>query len=375
MEIRKCQFCGCDISHLRRNATICGSKECTKSYRKWRIENKIGKRFCIICGKDISDTPNQRKICDNPECRKELSRKHYAETFKKKVCKRCGKEFFGTEKQVCCEDCSKIRDIKYEELTRPVKCKYCGKIVAYETVKKTAKTNDESFDKVCDECKEKIFVRFSERMKIDNPVFKNGVVEKRSETFHKNYLKKCEEEGRIPYHKADYKGETKEEMILRMKTNNPMQKQEIRDKVAKTLKERYENGELRKYIGKDNWNWKGNRPFNKAVRIALRRWVKREMESKNFTCQICGKIKTELHVHHLEPLREIITKFLEKLKIDIDYINNIEGTEEYFSIINQIVDYHYENENIGIVVCPSFHNVIDKQYKRKTYENKKHQKT
>lgn len=48
-----------------------------------------------------------------------------------------------------------------------------------------------------------------------------------------------------------------------------------------------------------------------------------------------------------------------------------EGSERYFNIIKQIVDYHNDStDNIGIVVCPECHNELDDYYKRKTHENK-----
>lgn len=67
---RKCKFCGCDISHLRANATICGSKECTAMYKKEQVKNKKNPkpRFCEVCGKSIDNLPTQRKICKDPEC-------------------------------------------------------------------------------------------------------------------------------------------------------------------------------------------------------------------------------------------------------------------------------------------------------------------
>ena len=52
--------------------------------------------------------------------------------------------------------------------------------------------------------------------------------------------------------------------------------------------------------------------FNKAVRIELRKWVKEQMEKVHYICQKCGKTRTELYVHHLHPLRDIILDTLNK---------------------------------------------------------------
>jgi hypothetical protein len=155
----------------------------------------------------------------------------------------------------------------------------------------------------------------------------------------------------------------REETAERMRQHNPMFDKNVSKKVAKTLKQRYKDGTIPKHFGKDNWNWKGNRNFNKAVRINLRKWVKEMFIKNNFTCQICGKNKGELHVHHIEPLRDIISNFMEKENYTIEYINDIEGTDEYQEFINKIVKYHYDNDNIGIVLCPECHAKMDRQYR------------
>ena len=155
----------------------------------------------------------------------------------------------------------------------------------------------------------------------------------------------------------------REETAERMRQHNPMFDKNVSKKVAKTLKQRYKDGTIPKHFGKDNWNWKGNRNFNKAVRINLRKWVKEMFIKNNFTCQICGKNKGELHVHHIVPLRDIISNFMEKENYTIEYINVIEGTDEYQEFINKIVKYHYDNDNIGIVLCPECHTKMDRQYR------------
>ena len=54
---------------------------------------------------------------------------------------------------------------------------------------------------------------------------------------------------------------------------------------------------------------------------------------------------------------------MEKENYTIEYINDIEGTDEYQEFINKIVKYHYDNDNIGIVLCPECHAKIDRQYR------------
>lgn len=363
---RKCIICGADISHRKKNAILCEKKSCENKYRKIRLTNK-SKRYCEVCGDDISNLPSQRRICLKEECIAEQKRRKYKESLKEKICQYCGEKFYGTLRQVNCEKCCRKKNIEYEIITRPIKCKHCGKIIRYEEIKLASKTNiEQGKTEVCEECKKKNYEKSSIRMKNNNPSYNYENVLKGIKTREVRYGFK---------RKPKKKGETKEEMRLRMKTNNPMQREEVRNKVADTLRKKYKEGKLKKYFGKDNWNWKGNRQFNKAVRIALRRWVKMLFEETNYTCQKCGKINTELHVHHLLPLRTIIKEELENENITIEYINKIEGTEEYYNIINKIVQFHYEHKDIGIVVCPDCHEILDNFYKcKKKNENTKNRK-
>lgn len=157
----------------------------------------------------------------------------------------------------------------------------------------------------------------------------------------------------------------------RMKLNNPMFNQSVRKKVSDTIKTKIKNGELTYLRGVENSNWRGNRRFNKSVRLGLKDWIKKQLADANYTYQRCHKHGGELQVHHLEPLRDIISKVLENRGIDINYVNDITGTSEYFEIIDEILNYHNTHDNISIVVCPNCHNEIDSYYKRRTHENKK----
>ena len=85
--MKTCKYCGCDISHLRANATICGSRECTNAYRRELKSKPKEPRTCEICGTSIDDLPGQRRICKNPECEAEQKRRKYAQALKEKICK------------------------------------------------------------------------------------------------------------------------------------------------------------------------------------------------------------------------------------------------------------------------------------------------
>lgn len=309
---RKCIICGKDISHLKSNAKLCGDKKCEYAYAKIRKATKDDDRFCEICGDKINDLPRQRKICLKEECIRQQKIRKYHSALKAKICERCGNEFEGTYKQKLCPQCRENRKpLERKEIEVTLYCKYCKKPIGKEVRLMTILSSTEDYTFVCDECKQA----------------------------------------------------HREETAERMRQHNPMFDKNVSKKVAKTLKQRYKDGTIPKHFGKDNWNWKGNRNFNKAVRINLRKWVKEMFIKNNFTCQICGKNKGELHVHHIEPLRDIISNFMEKENYTIEYINDIEGTDEYQEFINKIVKYHYDNDNIGIVLCPECHAKMDRQYR------------
>lgn len=309
---RKCIICGKDISHLKSNAKLCGDKKCEYAYAKIRKATKDDDRFCEICGDKINDLPRQRKICLKEECIRQQKIRKYHSALKTKICERCGNEFEGTYKQKLCPQCRENRKpLERKEIEVTLYCKYCKKPIGKEVRLMTILSSTEDYTFVCDECKQA----------------------------------------------------HREETAERMRQHNPMFDKNVSKKVAKTLKQRYKDGIIPKHFGKDNWNWKGNRNFNKAVRINLRKWVKEMFIKNNFTCQICGKNKGELHVHHIEPLRDIISNFMEKENYTIEYINDIEGTDEYQEFINKIVKYHYDNDNIGIVLCPECHAKMDRQYR------------
>lgn len=381
MDIRKCLFCGTDISHKNRNAIICGCQSCISKYDKWRREHKKNNphRYCIVCGTCIDDLPPQRKVCLTENCVKTDKANKYATKLYVKKCKKCGNIFESTAKQKLCAECREVchKDAKYEIIQQTVICRECGKTIETREKKKTPRTLNIVCE-LCDDCKTKHKEKFkneaSERMKNNNPMKNKDVANKMGKTQRQHYIDKCISEGKpikpIAHKKLCDEKEAPIETKMRMMVHNPMFKKETREKVSKTVKEKIANGEITYKKGKEHPLWKGNRNFNKSVRVELRKWVKEKFIEANFTCQICGKTKTELHVHHLEPLREIIENYLNNNNLTIEYLNDIEGSDEYFRVIQEIVNYHIENKGVGIVVCPECHNKLDKQYKRKTHDNK-----
>lgn len=377
--MRMCKYCGCDISHLRANTTICGSKKCNAAYKRDSLKNKKEPRYCEVCGKSIDDLPGQRRICLDSECIAEQKRRKYAASKKEKICKKCGKTFLGTIKQTCCEVCRLEHNHSdcFKTIKQTIVCKKCGKILKIVEKAQSGRVKNVLEKGVCEECKEKSRQESSKRMQKANPMYNIDTKVKVSRTKSKimgGQVLSEEETKKKLLDKNSHIPETKEETSIRMHLYNPMYNLETRNKVSNTIKQNILEGKIIYKKGSEHYLWKGNRTFNKAVRIELRNWVKSKFEESNYTCQKCGKTHTELQVHHLEPLRDIIQNFLDKHDYTIDYINSIQGNEEYFSLIKEIVEYHEKNMQIGLVVCPNCHYEIDESYKRKTYEDKENNK-
>lgn len=376
-EKRYCLYCGKDISDRKLSAKICDNPECEKKRQRDRKTNNT-QRLCMICGCDISDLPPQSKICKKEECHKIRSKQLYDNAQVKKICTCCGNEFIGTQKQLVCSDCKKTRYIRKvqntPQITQNVYCENCGTHI--ETLQKYKTVHIyETVYKLCNNCltkkKEENYKHSSERMKKDNPMFNEETKAKVSNTIRNNYIKKCNELGIEPrkHYIRPEVPETKEDLIKRMKENNPMFNKETVEKMKKTYQQHIADGIIKYKKGSEHWLWKGNRELNGYVRVALRKWVKHMFENAQFTCQHCGKTHTELHVHHTKPLRNIISEFLDKNNYTIEYMNSIVGSQEYINFIQEIVDYHFqENENIGIVVCPECHNKLDPYYNQKKYD-------
>lgn len=338
---------------------------------------------CVICGKDITKS-RRLKTCGCEVCKKEYKHLHYKEALKEKTCLCCGQTFLGTGKANYCESCKlKRRKRKvYEKIKQNVICQSCGKIIRIQ-YKNLTKTIPENVYEFCDICKQHIKKRNAEnsskRMKQNNPMKNKDVVKKVSTTNRKNYEKKCQEKGITPktYTPRDPNKpkETKEDTIRRMKLHNPMKNSESVEKMKNTLKQHLESGQVQYKRGSKHPLYKGNRPLNKQVRDKLSDWIKSQLKNANFTCQLCGKTKTTLHVHHNTPLSKIIDIFLEKYNIRTteeknDLLKNEKILEQF---IQDIIKYHNEAKDIGIVVCRDCHNKIDKCYhKPKNIKNENH---
>ncbi len=198
----------------------------------------------------------------------------------------------------------------------------------------------------------------SNRMKKENPMFLPAVRAKVAST-NSGEEKSVEDYVSL---KKDRIRESKGELIHRMKTNNPAHMPGVRDKIRKTIKKKIESGELVYKRGPEHHLWKGTGDFSKLCRSNLRTiWVQPILERDNFKCLVCGNTK-ELHVHHIYPLRDIITKVL--TEHDVDDINTF-SYDECLPLVEEVVLLH--TLDIGITVCIDCHEEIDPFFKRRNF--------
>ena len=159
----------------------------------------------------------------------------------------------------------------------------------------------------------------------------------------------------------------RKEISERLKQNNPMKKEEVIKKCQETFKYRIENGILNYKRGKEHHLYKGNRQFNKACRDKLYDcWIYPILLRDNFKCTKCNNNKN-LQVHHIKPLRDIITLVLNKNNINFKSSNfTKEDYENFDDLVQEVLNEHTLDD--GITVCKICHEKIDYMYR--VYKNK-----
>lgn len=110
--------------------------------------------------------------------------------------------------------------------------------------------------------------------------------------------------------------------------------------------------------GKESANWKGGTSsINNLIRANKRlytEWIYPILKEQNFNCQTCSSTK-KLEVHHdKEPMSEILQKFIDKTK---EYT-----FDEKRIIMNDVIDYHINNNISGKVLCKSCHTELHPSY-------------
>lgn len=335
-------------------------------------------RLCTICQKPINSRDYRTVVCRDKNCKKIFSHNKYLNTKYIKNCRICGKEFEASGKGGLCTNCKNIkRKHQYKKIYEISHyCKWCNELIKVEKRNYTHSIGKTSYNYlVCRKCKS---LKLHNR-RLLNPYYKASSLNKHNKCIY-NYEQYLVEEFKIrskfentsKYYALLYKNEWNksvqehkklilEKLRERMLGNkNPMKNKSISQKVKNTIKTKIESGELVYKRGKERHNFKGNIPFKRIVKYSLHDWVKLHLSNNNFTCQKCGLRGGYLHVHHLKPLRDIIDETLLKHNIKVSDI--ILGDETCQMLVKEIVKYHYDNMNIGIVVCERCHEIIDKHF-------------
>ena len=301
-------------------------------------------KICIYCKEKYTARNKNSKKCKKRECYNAEGRKSYKGTQKLVNCVDCNLEIYVDGNKTLCNNCRNKR--KKEGLKTKiisVCCIRCKKTIREEE-RKITKTETKVFKSLCLECKKESgeLKSISKRGEL-NPNWNGG---------RKN-------------HKRKKKFETKEEMKIafsnRMKESNPMFNEEVKKKSIETRNNKIKNGLLIYKRGKEHHLYKGTREPKREIVKYLSDWRKQILKEANFTCNECKHRGGKLEIHHLEPFREIIDKFIsskELKKLSIE-------SNEFFNLKDKIIQYHFDNNQIAEVLCEKCH--IEKDEYRKQF--------
>ena len=263
-------------------------------------------------------------------------------------------------------------------MIRDLICKRCEKIVGQEESKKATKPKKV---KLCTKCKEvsllaqklnlqerntnqELRAANSERMKSQNPMHDSSICDKVSKTlkvkYDKGELKSTfQDSEKLTEIKAKWKitEDGRKRLSDRMKLDNPRFNPESSRKSSETFKERVKSGQIVFKHGPEHHLWKGNRSFSDTVRTQLyTAWTYKCLERDNFTCTKCTS-KRNLTVHHLRPLRDFIKDV--QAEYQIDSFHNIDSSL-WQPYIDKILFRHRIED--GITLCKKCHSDADEYY-------------
>lgn len=214
----------------------------------------------------------------------------------------------------------------------------------------------------------------SKNMSENNPMFQKDVREKVSKTTKKQFengerksrFQDPEKLKEILAKKGPMSEEARKDASNRMKEKNPMFDKKTRDRATKVFNDKIKSGDIVYKKGPEHHLWKGNRWLNDDCRNQLYPvWTRPILERDGFKCCKCQS-ERKLQVHHIKPLRE----FIAQAKIDLNLIDISahDKGEKKWELIKYIVSLHKLSD--GITVCSKCHAEIDRFY----HENKKHKK-
>lgn len=316
---------------------------------------------CCVCGCSFEARRKDTRYCGNA-CKNERVRNRYNSTVFEKPCKFCNTVFVGRGNESVCVDCKPTarKHVVLRKVEQQIACRKCGKILG-TCIKNITRSTEILAITVCDECKEDVRLKSSERMKMNNPMSNKDTASKAAENTRRRWADpEYKEKMKERYSMAGLKRRGKpsnmsiENRIAsseRMKKFNPMK---IRKNVEKMIETSRANGSFDKIPkGENHWLWKGNRNRAQTIRSRLNKvWTSVIMARDDFTCQKCGCRGGRLEVHHSSvSFHDIVMGItggtaLELLTYD-----------EFEEVSKKVVDAH---ENVeGITLCVDCHKIVD----------------
>ena len=289
-------------------------------------------KICKYCEREFQARINKTYCCKEKECIKKKSQDKYRLKLYLKNCIVCNEKFKAPKQIIICSDyCKKKYKEKNVKIVQKIYCKKCSSFIKENVLftniygKNTISKKKE--DKVCKSCKDINFLKWAEKQKGENNTNWKDIKKVR---------------------KAKYTNEERKQM---MSLFNPMKDEKTRKKVAKSLKEKYEKGEIERPIGRLSPLWKGNRRRSFTIRDRIGWWKKENLERANYKCENCEENR-KLEVHHKNtPFRDILSNHLNGRILDDLSLFDFEV------LCNEISEYHKNEE--GLVVCKKCHSEID----------------
>jgi hypothetical protein len=279
---------------------------------------------------------------DSKENQKARARYHL--NLKEKNCGVCNAKFIGTAKRkTCSKECTKTSKLNgMQKHYHRIVCKDCNAII-FEKVKYGSKSVSKTHMKRCTSCSRTYRCEFHKRRSREKIIAKS----KETDKFEKRILAN----GREIYVDLQKEKAVKENMSV----NNPMLRNDVKERVSETIRRKYRSGDLVSKKGPEHPSWKGNRSLNSSIRIRLLQWRKDVMARDGWKCKECGTNK-KIEVHHLEKLSHIIDKFTEKPLSQYDI-----NSTEFNNLREVVATYHNNNLHIGETLCVECHANKDEQ--------------
>jgi hypothetical protein len=245
-------------------------------------------------------------------------------------------------------------------------CRRCGNQTG--TIEKESSKKDAIIDKrrYCYECVKKS----KDRMRNDNPAKRPEIKEKISRTLKQKYSsKEISSPFLDPFKLKEIQSlrrglseKGSESIRQHMRHQNPMFSDTIKKRAMATVKKKILTGEITYKRGHDHPLYKGTRTFSNDCRKWLKIWIRSILERDKFSCIVCGRVGGYLHTHHIRPLREIIKKVLTDEGI-VDIVDvKWNSITEYERLIKKVVSDHKMED--GMTVCKQCHANIDDRYRR-----------